>query len=319
MSSPGQRRGLCGHIMAGSDKHKVCARCRDKKKGEDNCVKNLPCLNCDVLTEEQKVKLATPQYQKKKEKREAKAVEESNSTLVDPSTVSVIGLAKDNETVNSEEMSTTPVGAKIKKISRSSEAVSSTPEAVKAKKPDKTPDVKVAKGKSSKKDILHQLNPQQFPLTISLRPWILNGLNVSAGWKPCSSPNPSVSLLLHSSRSVSTDNKLEAMDLKWSERFSRLEAMLLSKSISQPAPAFQSVPWILLSPSLHRPDPPTCFLLFSKLHTGLIRWTHLLLPTNLLPDQWIILQLLHLVLNRLTDPQIRTWTLYLILILNPSL
>ena len=31
------------------------------------------------------------------------------------------------------------------------------------------------------------------------------------------------------------------MDLKWVERFSRLEAMLLSKSISQPAPAFQSV------------------------------------------------------------------------------
>ena len=115
--------------------------------------------------------------------------------------MSVIGLAKDNETVNSEEMSTTPVGAKIKKISRSSEAVSSTPEAVKAKKPDKTPDVKVAKGKSSKK---RHSSPAQ-------------------------------------SSTVSTDNKLEAMDLKWSERFSRLEAMLLSKSISQPAPAFQSV------------------------------------------------------------------------------
>ena len=108
MSSPGQRRGLCGHIMAGYDRHKVCARCRDKKKGVDNCVKNLPCLHCDVLTEEQKVKLATPQYQKKKEKREARAVEQSSSTLVDPSTVSVIGLAKDNETVNSEEKSTTP-------------------------------------------------------------------------------------------------------------------------------------------------------------------------------------------------------------------
>ena len=207
MSSPGQRRGLCGYIMTGYDKHKVCARCRDKK-GEDNCVKDLPCLNCDVLTEEQKAKLATPQYQKKKEKREAKAVEESSSTLVDPSTVSVIGLAKDNETVNSEEMSTTPAGAKIKKISKSSEAVSSTPEAVKAKKPDKTPDTKVAKGKSSK--------------------------------KRHSSP-------AHSS-TVSTDNKLEAMDLKWSERFSRLEAMLLSKSISQPAPAFQSVKVIPVKP-----------------------------------------------------------------------
>ena len=201
MSSPGQRRGLCGHIMAGYDRHKVCARCRDKKKGEDNCVKNLPCLDCDVLTEEQKVKLATPQYQKKKEKREARAVEESSSTLVDPSTVSVIGLAKDKETVNSEEMSTTSAGAKIKKISKSSEAVSSTPEAVKTKKLDKTLGTKVAKGKSSKK---RHSSPVQ-------------------------------------SSTVSTDNKLEAMDLKWAERFSRLEAMLLSKSISQPAPVFQSV------------------------------------------------------------------------------
>ena len=39
----------------------------------------------------------------------------------------------------------------------------------------------------------------------------------------------------------STDSKLEAMDLKWSERFSRLEAMLLSKALSQPEPSFQPV------------------------------------------------------------------------------
>ena len=39
----------------------------------------------------------------------------------------------------------------------------------------------------------------------------------------------------------STDSKLEAMDLKWSERFSRLEAMLLSKALSQPEPSFQLV------------------------------------------------------------------------------
>ena len=38
-----------------------------------------------------------------------------------------------------------------------------------------------------------------------------------------------------------TDNRLEAMDLKWSEIFSRLEAMLLSKTLSQPEPSFQPV------------------------------------------------------------------------------
>ena len=201
MSSPGQRRGLCGHIMAGYDKHKVCARCRDKKKGEDNCVKDLPCISCDVLTEEQKAKLATPQYQKKKEKREAKALEDSSTTLIDPSSVSVIGLASETEAANSEEMSTSPAGAKIKKTVKSSEAVSSTPEAAKAMKSDQTPDTKVTKGKSSKKR--HS--------------------------SPARSSAPS------------TDTKLEAMDLKWSKRFSRLEAMLLSKTISQPTPAFQSV------------------------------------------------------------------------------
>ena len=39
----------------------------------------------------------------------------------------------------------------------------------------------------------------------------------------------------------STDNKLEAMDQKRLECFSRLEAMLLSKSFNQPEPVFQSV------------------------------------------------------------------------------
>ena len=39
----------------------------------------------------------------------------------------------------------------------------------------------------------------------------------------------------------STDSRLEAMDLKWSERFSRLEAMLLSKTLSQLEPSFQPV------------------------------------------------------------------------------
>ena len=66
MSSPGQRRGLCGHLIAGYDQHKVCARCRDKKKGEDPCVGKHP--SCDILTEEQKLKLATPSYQKKKKR-----------------------------------------------------------------------------------------------------------------------------------------------------------------------------------------------------------------------------------------------------------
>ena len=96
MASPGQKRGLCGHLMAGCDKHSVCACCRDKKKGSDPFVKDKVCPYCDVLTEEQNIKLAIPAYQKK-EKHELKSqAEESSSILVNPSLVSVIGVAKDS-------------------------------------------------------------------------------------------------------------------------------------------------------------------------------------------------------------------------------
>ena len=83
-----------------------CARCREKKKGTDPCVKNQPCPSCNVLTEDQKLKLATPSYQKKKEKCELKLqAEQSASTLVDPALVSVIGVVKDGESRSSEEAS----------------------------------------------------------------------------------------------------------------------------------------------------------------------------------------------------------------------
>ena len=51
MASPGdkkgQRRGLCGHVMASFDLHDKWARCRDKLIGEDDCVKDKPCKVCD--------------------------------------------------------------------------------------------------------------------------------------------------------------------------------------------------------------------------------------------------------------------------------
>ena len=55
MSSPSQRRGSCGHMMAGFDLHGVCACCRDKKKGKDPCVEKpgVDCHICKSLTPEQ--------------------------------------------------------------------------------------------------------------------------------------------------------------------------------------------------------------------------------------------------------------------------
>ena len=96
MSSPGQKRGSCGHAMASFDGHVFCARCRDKKKGEDLCVKSPDSESnfCTVLTPEQLTQLSTPSYRTKKEKREAKKMEATpvkDCTLVDPSSVALIG------------------------------------------------------------------------------------------------------------------------------------------------------------------------------------------------------------------------------------
>ena len=85
--------------MAGFDQHAHCARCRDKKKGSDPCVKGNICPSCPR-------RLATPV--------ERKARNEI-SALVDPSLVSVLGVVADGGNKNSEEVSSTPVVAKTKK------------------------------------------------------------------------------------------------------------------------------------------------------------------------------------------------------------
>ena len=201
MSSLGPRRSLCGHLMRVYDSYSVCAHIRDKK-GSDPYVEDKVYPDCDILTEEQKIKLATPSYQKKEGKQELKNLAEKlSSSLRDFFLVSVKWVAKDSGVKSSDEVSTTPVGTKEKKKDKGLEVMSSTPEVAKTKKMQKTPDSKVAEKKSSK--------------------------------KRHSSPVRSSTL--------TTDSKLEAMDLTWSERFNRLEAMLLSKSFSQPKLSFQLI------------------------------------------------------------------------------
>ena len=48
MSSPVQHRGGCGHAMANFDSHAFCARCREKCKGTDDCVKNPNTSDCKI-------------------------------------------------------------------------------------------------------------------------------------------------------------------------------------------------------------------------------------------------------------------------------
>ena len=91
MASPGQRRGSCGHVMAGFDLQKKCARCRDKKVGDDPCVKGQDCELCDKSSDSQKGMLATPQYQIRKDKKAG--------ILISPSKVTVVGPVEDQDEI----------------------------------------------------------------------------------------------------------------------------------------------------------------------------------------------------------------------------
>ena len=167
MSSPGQKRGSCGHAMAIFDGHAFCARCMEKGKGEEPCIANkdtADCTLCNSFTPEQRAQIATPSYKIKKEKREAKRVDNTQLTdeLVDPSSVSIIGVV-------------------------------SGPSADKSPAPPE---------KKPKKD------------------------------KP-----PTKSKKSSSALSYATEDKFSALEDKWADRFNRLEALLLARSIE---PTFSS-------------------------------------------------------------------------------
>ena len=167
MSSPGQKRGSCGHAMAIFDGHAFCARCREKGKGEEPCIANkdtTDCSLCNSFTPEQRAQISTPSYKIKKEKREAKRADNTQPTdeLVDPSRVSVIGVV-------------------------------SGPSADKSPAPPE---------KKAKKD------------------------------KP-----PTKSKKSSSVPSSATEDKFVALEDKWADRFNRLEALLLARSIE---PTFSS-------------------------------------------------------------------------------
>ena len=102
MSSPGQRRGSCGHAMAGFDSHSKCAHCRDKGLGDNPCVQKKECVICKGFTPEQILQLATPTYRDRKEKKTTTTTTTSSTpTLVDPAHVSVLGKVEKVKVVQS--------------------------------------------------------------------------------------------------------------------------------------------------------------------------------------------------------------------------
>ena len=82
MSSPGQKRRTCGHVMASFDGHFKCARCRDKGVGEDACVLKKDCTVCKGFTPEHILQLATPTYRERKSKEKKLVLSSPAPTLV---------------------------------------------------------------------------------------------------------------------------------------------------------------------------------------------------------------------------------------------
>ena len=186
MSSPSQKHGSCGHIMASFDSHSFCARCREKSKGSDPCISHNDCPACNSLTEDQRLQLSTPSYRIKKEKRELKKSSDTpnkdsaSSSLIDPSSVTVVGAVDAQGVVKSPGLSS----EKKKKKTESQEKKSSAKH-------------KTAEGKPSK-------SPPQ----------------------------------AHKS---AADSRIDELDLKWSERFNRLEALLIAKTLDNQEPTFAPV------------------------------------------------------------------------------
>ena len=130
-------------MMAGFDPHSYCARCRDKKKGQDPCIErpDSACTHCNALSPEQLAQLSTPSYKLKKEKRETRSTPSKepstedtlSPTLVDPARVSVVGVVDGQSTSRSPGLSAPP-----EKKRKSDNKKSSTSKSVKSDKAVKT-------------------------------------------------------------------------------------------------------------------------------------------------------------------------------------
>ena len=112
MSSTGQKRGTCGHVMASFDGHMKCARCRDKGVGDGACVLKKDCNVCKAFTPEQILQLSTPTYRERKNKDKKLVLSSPAPTLVDPSHESVLGKVEGDKASQPE---TTPAAKKTKR------------------------------------------------------------------------------------------------------------------------------------------------------------------------------------------------------------
>ena len=97
--------------MAIFHQHSYCACFRENNKGKDPCVESkdtTSCKFCSAITPEQLAQISTPSYKIKKEKHEARksvtaTPTKDSSELVDPASVSVIGVVGHQDTTQQTE------------------------------------------------------------------------------------------------------------------------------------------------------------------------------------------------------------------------
>ena len=91
-----------------------CACCRDTSICDDSCSKNMECKFSKSLSTQQKACLSSPTYQSNKKKTEQIAImQESDSTLVESSLVTVIGVATDTSQASSSPVNCLQLKSKI--------------------------------------------------------------------------------------------------------------------------------------------------------------------------------------------------------------
>ena len=108
-SSPGQKRGTCGHVMASF----LMATPHVRDVGTRGWVTILVSFAvCKEFTPEQVLQLATPTYRDRKTKKKKVTASSSAPTLVDPAHASVLGKV---ELDKASQPQSTPTAKKTKR------------------------------------------------------------------------------------------------------------------------------------------------------------------------------------------------------------
>ena len=160
-------------------------------------------MHCDSLSAEQKEQLSTPSYKFKKEKRDAKSSAPAKDIDTLSPTLVDPALVSVVGVVDGQSSSGLSGPVDKKKLDKKAEKKSSSVKSVKSDKPVKSD----KSGKSS-----------------TSRPLATSSTDQGLSTTP------------------STDTRISDLDRKWSDRFNRLEALLMAKALDRPQdPVFSSV------------------------------------------------------------------------------